>query len=75
MGTKVVLLGQTYLCFLSVFCSYNSHDGFVRTDQLNFAAPSDDEAEYTGGGAYLKKGKIPRASLLNIPVYLFYLYI
>ncbi|XP_026751121.2 transcription factor cwo isoform X2 [Galleria mellonella] len=37
--------------------NYNSNDGFSRVaDQLNFAAPSEDEAEYPPG-AYLKKGK------------------
>ncbi|XP_075970190.1 transcription factor cwo isoform X2 [Anticarsia gemmatalis] len=38
--------------------NYNSNDGFGRVggDQLNFAAPSEDEAEYPTG-AYLKKGK------------------
>ncbi|CAB3228046.1 unnamed protein product [Arctia plantaginis] len=37
---------------------YNSNDGFGRVggDQLNFAAPSEDEAEYPTG-AYLKKAK------------------
>ncbi|KAF9802548.1 hypothetical protein SFRURICE_013735, partial [Spodoptera frugiperda] len=37
---------------------YNSNDGFGRVagEQLNFAAPSEDEAEYPPG-AYLKKGK------------------
>ncbi|XP_060801026.1 transcription factor cwo isoform X2 [Amyelois transitella] len=39
------------------FKIYNSNDGFGRVaDQLNFAAPSEDEAEYPPG-AYLKKGK------------------
>ncbi|XP_026729723.1 transcription factor cwo isoform X3 [Trichoplusia ni] len=38
--------------------AYNSNDGFGRVagEQLNFAAPSEDEAEYPPG-AYLKKGK------------------
>lgn len=38
--------------------NYNSNDGFGRVagEQLNFAAPSEDEAEYPPG-AYLKKGK------------------
>ncbi|XP_059061404.1 transcription factor cwo [Achroia grisella] len=37
--------------------NYNSNDGYSRVaDQLNFAAPSEDEAEYPPG-AYLKKGK------------------
>ncbi|XP_068630497.1 hairy/enhancer-of-split related with YRPW motif protein [Battus philenor] len=38
--------------------NYNSNDGFGRgaNDQLNFAAPSEDEAEFPPG-AYLKKGK------------------
>ncbi|KAJ0180119.1 hypothetical protein K1T71_004710 [Dendrolimus kikuchii] len=41
--------------------NYNSNDGFGRVggDQLNFAAPSEDEAEYPTG-AYLKKGKVSR---------------
>ncbi|XP_050557563.1 transcription factor cwo isoform X3 [Spodoptera frugiperda] len=41
--------------------SYNSNDGFGRVagEQLNFAAPSEDEAEYPPG-AYLKKGKVSR---------------
>ncbi|XP_053603029.1 transcription factor cwo isoform X2 [Plodia interpunctella] len=37
--------------------NYNSNDGFGRVaEQLNFTAPSEDEAEYSAG-AYLKKGK------------------
>ncbi|CAH2075012.1 unnamed protein product, partial [Iphiclides podalirius] len=38
--------------------NYNSNDGFGRVagEQLNFAAPSEDEAEFPPG-AYLKKGK------------------
>ncbi|KAH9642881.1 hypothetical protein HF086_005163 [Spodoptera exigua] len=43
--------------------NYNSNDGFGRVagEQLNFAAPSEDEAEYPPG-AYLKKGKVSRAT-------------
>ncbi|KAM3961902.1 transcription factor cwo [Aphomia sociella] len=37
--------------------NYNSNDGFSRVaEQLNFAAPSEDEAEYPISG-FLKKGK------------------
>lgn len=36
--------------------NYNSNDGFGRAGELNFTAPSEDEAEYPPG-AYLKKGK------------------
>ncbi|XP_021202686.1 transcription factor cwo isoform X2 [Bombyx mori] len=38
--------------------NYNSNDGFGRVsgEQLSFAAPSEDEAEYPPG-SYLKKGK------------------
>lgn len=45
------------------FFSYNSNDGFGRVsgEQLSFAAPSEDEAEYPPG-SYLKKGKVSRAS-------------
>ncbi|KAL4704901.1 hypothetical protein ACJJTC_018518 [Scirpophaga incertulas] len=44
-------------CLRGVFASFNSTDGFGRvTEQLNFAAPSEDEAEYPPA-AYLKKGK------------------
>ncbi|XP_049865753.1 transcription factor cwo isoform X3 [Pectinophora gossypiella] len=42
--------------------NYNSNDGFGRSaaaGELNFAAPSEDEAEYPPG-AYLKKGKVSR---------------
>lgn len=41
--------------------NYNSNDGFSRVgaDQLNFAAQSEDEAEYPTS-AYLKKGKVSR---------------
>lgn len=41
--------------------NYNSNDGFGRVggEQLNFAAPSEDEAEYPSA-AYLKKGKVSR---------------
>ncbi|XP_037299084.1 transcription factor cwo isoform X3 [Manduca sexta] len=41
--------------------NYNSNDGFGRAsgEQLNFAAPSEDETEYPPG-AYLKKGKVSR---------------
>ncbi|KOB76630.1 putative class b basic helix-loop-helix protein, partial [Operophtera brumata] len=35
---------------------YTANDGFGRNDQLNFAAHSEDEAEYPAG-SYLKKGK------------------
>nr|XP_049703157.1 transcription factor cwo isoform X1 [Helicoverpa armigera] len=46
--------------------SYNSNDGFSRVagEQLNFAAPSEDEAEYPPG-AYLKKGKVSRANPMS----------
>ncbi|XP_026328943.1 hairy/enhancer-of-split related with YRPW motif protein [Hyposmocoma kahamanoa] len=40
--------------------NYNSNDGFGRAvGELNFAAPSEDEAEFPTG-AYLKKGKVSR---------------
>ncbi|XP_050342637.1 transcription factor cwo isoform X2 [Nymphalis io] len=36
--------------------NYNSNDGFGRAGELNFAAPSEDEAEYPPA-VFLKKGK------------------
>lgn len=50
------------------YYSYNSNDGFGRAiGELNFAAPSEDEADFPTG-AYLKKGKVSRASF-NMPIY------
>lgn len=55
------------------YSSYNSNDGFGRVaEQLNFAAaPSEDEAEYPAG-AYLKKGKVSRASQTEYARFLSY---
>ncbi|XP_045520295.1 transcription factor cwo isoform X3 [Pieris brassicae] len=50
--------------------SYNSNDGFGRPsgDQLNFSARSEDEGDYiAGSAAYLKKGKVSRASYSRLP--------